>query len=66
MASGFSKVQPYRNHEKLFTHMMNDELSTIDAVDLLLITDFITANGDPDNSIDMMHPTRPILSPPVL
>jgi hypothetical protein len=45
---------------------MNDELSTIDAVDFELITDFITANGEPDNSIDMMHPTKPILSPPVL
>jgi len=66
MTSGLSRVKPYINQEKLLINMINEELNTIDVVDFELITDFITANGDPDNRIDMIHPTRPILSPPVL
>lgn len=55
--------RPYRNQQKLFTNIMRLELKIIDFDERSFITLFITDNGDPDSAIDIIHPTRPIVSP---
>ena len=58
--SGFMNI-PYRNQQNELINIIKLDENIIDDVFFSFNTFFITANGEPDSMILMIHPINPII-----